>query len=74
MIQKKLYRLRRHEAQAKKLDFEDSKVENEGLFESLKESPLQSPRKKRLPPMENNRSQSARSGSYAPRTTSTYQS
>jgi hypothetical protein len=32
-----LYRLRRLEAQAKKLDFVDSKVEDEGSLESPKE-------------------------------------
>jgi hypothetical protein len=48
----KLYRLRRREAQqAKKLDFVDSKLEDEGLLESSKNSPPQSPRKNRLPPM-----------------------
>jgi hypothetical protein len=48
----KLYRLRRHEAQqAKKLDFVDSKSEDEGSLESLKKSPPQSPRDNRLPPM-----------------------
>jgi hypothetical protein len=49
----KLYRLRRREAQqAKKLDFVDSKSEDEGSSESLKKSPPQSPRENRLPPME----------------------
>jgi hypothetical protein len=47
----KLYRLRRCEAQAKKHDFVDSKAEDEGSLESLKESPPQSPRENRLPPM-----------------------
>jgi hypothetical protein len=48
----KLYRLRRREApQAKKLDFVDSKSEDEGSSESPKESPLQSPQENRLPPM-----------------------
>jgi hypothetical protein len=47
----KLYRLRRHEAHAKKLDFVDLKAEDEGSLESLKESPPQSPRENRLPPM-----------------------
>jgi hypothetical protein len=47
----KLYRLRRREAQAKKLDFVDSKAEDEGSSESPKESPPQSPRENRLPPM-----------------------
>jgi hypothetical protein len=41
----KLYMLRRREAQqAKKLDFVDSKLEDEGSLESLKNSPPQSPR------------------------------
>jgi hypothetical protein len=48
----KLYRLRRHEAhQANKLDFVDSKSEEEGSKESLKHSPPQSPRENRLPPI-----------------------
>jgi hypothetical protein len=48
----KLYRLRRHEAhQAKKLDFVDSKTEDKGSKESLKNSPSQNPRENRLPPM-----------------------
>jgi hypothetical protein len=48
----KLYRLRRCEAQqAKKLDFVDSKSEDEGSLESPKKSPPQSLRKNRLPPM-----------------------
>jgi hypothetical protein len=48
----KLYRLRRCEAQqAKKLDFVDSKSEDEGSLESPKKSPPQSPRENRLPPM-----------------------
>jgi hypothetical protein len=52
MIQKKLYRLRIREAQhAKKLDFVDSKSEDEGSSESLKKSPPQSPPENRLPPM-----------------------
>jgi hypothetical protein len=51
MVQKKLYRLRRHEAQAKKLDFVDSKAEDEGSSESPKESPPQSPRENQLPSM-----------------------
>jgi hypothetical protein len=47
-----LYRLRRHETQqAKKLDFVDSKSEDEGSSESPKNSPPQSPRENRLPPM-----------------------
>jgi hypothetical protein len=51
MIQEKHYRLRRCEAQAKKLEFADSKVEGEGSSESPKESPPQSPRENRLSPM-----------------------
>jgi hypothetical protein len=47
----KLYRLRRHEAQAKKLDFVDSKAEDEGSLVSLKESPAQSLRENQLPLM-----------------------
>jgi hypothetical protein len=47
----KLYRLRRREAQAKKLEFADPKAEAEGSSESQKESPPQSPRENRLPPM-----------------------
>jgi hypothetical protein len=40
----KLYRIRRREAQqARKLDFVDSKSENEGSLESPKKSPLKSP-------------------------------
>jgi hypothetical protein len=47
-----LYRLRRREAQqAKKLDFVDSKSEDEGSSESPKKSPPQSPRENRLSPM-----------------------
>jgi hypothetical protein len=48
----KLYRLRRREAQqAKTLDFVDSKSEDKGSLESLKNSPPQSPRENRLPQM-----------------------
>jgi hypothetical protein len=48
----KLYKLRRREAQqAKKLDFVDSKSEDEGSLESSKNSPPRSPRENRLPPM-----------------------
>jgi hypothetical protein len=48
----KLYRLRRRKAQhAKKLDFVDSKLEDEGSLESPKNPPPQSPRGNRLPPM-----------------------
>jgi hypothetical protein len=66
----KLYRLRRREAQAKKLEFADLKAEAEGLSESAKESPPPSPRENYFHRYrwENNHSRSARSGSYAPRT------
>jgi hypothetical protein len=48
----KLYSLRRCEAQqAKKLDFVDSKSEDEGSLEYPKNSPPQSPQENRLPPM-----------------------
>jgi hypothetical protein len=48
----KLYSLRRREAQqAKKLDFLDSKSEDQGSSESPKNSPPQGPRENRLPPM-----------------------
>jgi hypothetical protein len=48
----KLCKLRRHEAQqAKKLDFPDSKSEDDRSQESLKKSPPQGPRENRLPPM-----------------------
>jgi hypothetical protein len=48
----KLYNIRRGEThQAKKLDFVDSKSEDEGSLESLKNSPPRSPRENRLPPM-----------------------
>jgi hypothetical protein len=47
----KLYRPRRREAQAKNLEFADSKEEGEGSWESPKESPPQSHRENRLPPM-----------------------
>jgi hypothetical protein len=48
----KLYRLRRREAhQAKKLDFVDLKSEDKGSKESPKNSPPQSPRENRIPPM-----------------------
>jgi hypothetical protein len=67
----KLYKLRRCEAQAKKLEFADPKAESKRSSESPKESTTQSPRDNGWA---NNRSQSARSGSYAPRTSSTYQS
>jgi hypothetical protein len=47
----KLYRLRRCEAQTKKLESADPRAEVEGSLESPKESPPQSPRENRLPPM-----------------------
>jgi ribosomal protein L32 len=48
----KLYRLRRREAhQDKKLNFVVSKSEDEGSLESPKNSPPQSPRENRVPPM-----------------------
>jgi hypothetical protein len=47
----KLYRLRRCEAQAERLEFADPKVEAERSSESPKESPPQSPRENRLPPI-----------------------
>jgi hypothetical protein len=48
----KLYKLRRCEAhRANKLDFVDSKSKDEGSLESPKNSPPQSPRENRLPPM-----------------------
>jgi hypothetical protein len=48
----KLYKLRRREAhQVKKLDFVDSKLEDKGSKEFPKNSPPQSPRENRLPPM-----------------------
>jgi hypothetical protein len=50
----KLYRLSRREAhQAKKLDFVDSESEDKWSKESPKNSPPQSPREIRLPPMGN---------------------
>jgi hypothetical protein len=51
MIQKKLYRLRRREAQIKNLESVDPKAEAERSLESPKESPPESPRENRLPPM-----------------------
>jgi hypothetical protein len=50
MIQKKLYRLGRCEAQAKKLEFADPKTKAEGSSESPKESPPPCPRENQLPP------------------------
>jgi hypothetical protein len=70
----KLYRLRRHEArQAKKLDFVDSKSEDEGSLESPKNSPPQSPRENRLPPM-GEQPQERKIGELCTRTSLTYQS
>jgi hypothetical protein len=46
-----LYRLRRREAQAKKLKFVDPKEEAKGSSESPKESPPPSPRENQLPPL-----------------------
>jgi hypothetical protein len=45
----KLYRLRRREAQAKRLEFAYPKAEAEGSSESPKESPPPSPRENQLP-------------------------
>jgi hypothetical protein len=50
MIQKKVYRLSRCEAQAKKLEFADPKAEAEGSSES-KESPPPILRENQLPPL-----------------------
>jgi hypothetical protein len=71
---KKLYRLRRCEAQAKKLDFVDLKAKDEGSFESSKESPPQCPRENRLPLMGEQPQPECKIGSYAPQTSPTYQS
>jgi hypothetical protein len=46
----KLYRQRRQEAQAKKLEFADPKAEAEGSSESSKESPPLSPKGSQLQP------------------------
>jgi hypothetical protein len=46
----KLYRLRRREAQSKKLEFADPNAEAEGSSGSPKESPPPSPRENQLPP------------------------
>jgi hypothetical protein len=73
----KLYRLRRREAhQAKRLDFVDSKSEDQGSLVSPKNSPPQSPRENRFLPMgeQPQERKNTRLGSYAPRTSSTYQS
>jgi hypothetical protein len=59
----KLYRLRRREAhQAKKLDFVDSESEDKGSQESSKNSPPQSLRENRLPPMGGQPSQERKIG------------
>jgi hypothetical protein len=59
----KPYRLRRCEShQAKKLDFVDSKSEDEGSLESLKNSPPQSLRENRLPQMGEQPSQERKIG------------
>jgi hypothetical protein len=71
----KLYRPRRREAhQAKKLDFVDSKSEDEGLLESPKNSPPQNPRENRLPPMGEQPPRERKIGELCRRTSSTYQS
>jgi hypothetical protein len=70
----KLYRLRRREAhQAKKLDFVDSKSEDEESKESPKNSPPQSSRENRPPPMVD-QPQECKIGELCTRTSSTYQS
>jgi hypothetical protein len=46
----KFYKIRRREAQAKKLEFVDPKAEAEGLSESPKESPPPSLRENQPPP------------------------
>jgi hypothetical protein len=70
----KLYRLRRHGAQAKTLDFVDSKEEDEGSSKSLKESPSQSPRDNQIPPMGEQPQPERKIGELCTRTSSTYQS
>jgi hypothetical protein len=70
----KLYRLRRREAQqAKKLDFVDSKSEDEGSWNLRRIHHLEDLGRIDFHRWENNL-KNARSGSYAPRTSSTYQS
>jgi hypothetical protein len=70
----KLYRLRRREAQqAKKLDFVDSKSEDEGSLESPKKSPPQSPQENQLPSM-GDQPQECKIGELCTRKSSTYQS
>jgi hypothetical protein len=70
----KLYRLRRREAKAKKLEFADPKAEAERSSESSKESPHQSPRENRLPPMGEQSQPERKIGELCTRTSSTYQS
>jgi hypothetical protein len=71
----KLYRLRRREEhQAKKLDFVDSKSEDEGLSESPKIHHLKVLGRIEFHRWVNNHHKNARLGSYAPRTSPTYQS
>jgi hypothetical protein len=68
---KKLYRLRRHEAQAKKLEFADPKMEARDRLSLQRNHHLKALGRIDFHRWEKNRSQSARSGSYAPRTSST---
>jgi hypothetical protein len=49
---KKLYRLRRREEQAKKLEFVDPKAMAEGSSQFPKESPHPSPRENQLQPQQ----------------------
>jgi hypothetical protein len=72
----KLYKLRRREAQAKKLEFADPKAEAEGSSESPKESPPTSPRENQLPPrlMEEQPQLERKIGELCTRISSTYQS
>jgi hypothetical protein len=59
----KLYKLRRHEEHhAKKLDFVDLNSEDKGSKESPKNSPPQSPRENRIPPMGEQPSQERKIG------------
>jgi hypothetical protein len=71
----KLYKLRRREVhQAKKLDFVDSKSEDKGLKESPDNPILNVLGRIDLQQWVNNCRKHVRSGSYAPRTSSTYES
>jgi hypothetical protein len=72
----KVYRLRRREAQTKKLESADPRAEVEGSSESPKASLPQSPRENQLPPLPMGKQlqSECKIGSYAPRTSSTYQS